>query len=265
MADSRTPRSADGLGSSSPAPAVTRAAAVLDALAEAPSGRLTLSDLSRELGIPKSSTSNLLLALEEARLITREGADFSLGRKLVELGAAYLSRLDEVQEFYKFCEQAPTLSGETVRIAMIDGDHIIYLARYEGHPAVRLTSNIGDKMPLSLSAVGKVLLAQLHDHDIEEMFPDDVELPVMTPKSLRSAAELKSQVLAIRKQGYALEDEESTLGVVCLAVPVPTHGAHGPSLGLSVTALKATFSEEQAALMVKELKELAHSLGNPMG
>ena len=95
------------------------------------------------------------MALEEARLITREGADFSLGRKLVELGAAYLSRLDEVQEFYKFCEQAPTLSGETVRIAMIDGDHIIYLARYEGHPAVRLTSNIGDKMPLSLSAVGK--------------------------------------------------------------------------------------------------------------
>ncbi|MGO4585198.1 IclR family transcriptional regulator [Arthrobacter sp. 2RAF6] len=265
MADSRTPRSAEGLGSSSPAPAVTRAAAVLDALAEAPSGRLTLSDLSRELGIPKSSTSNLLMALEEARLITREGADFSLGRKLVELGAAYLSRLDEVQEFYKFCEQAPTLSGETVRIAMIDGDHIIYLARYEGHPAVRLTSNIGDKMPLSLSAVGKVLLAQLHDHDIEAMFPDDAELPVMTPKSLRSAAELKAQVAAIRKQGYALEDEESTLGVVCLAVPVPTHGAHGPSLGLSVTALKATFSEEQAALMVKELKELAHSLGNPMG
>jgi DNA-binding IclR family transcriptional regulator len=265
MADSRTSRSAEGLGSSSPAPAVTRAAAVLDALAEAPSGRLTLSDLSRELGIPKSSTSNLLMALEEARLITREGADFSLGRKLVELGAAYLSRLDEVQEFYKFCEQAPTLSGETVRIAMIDGDHIIYLARYEGHPAVRLTSNIGDKMPLSLSAVGKVLLAQLHDHDIESMFPDGVELPVMTPKSLRSAAELKAQVAAIRKQGYALEDEESTLGVVCLAVPVPTHGAHGPSLGLSVTALKATFSAEQAALMVKELKELAHSLGNPMG
>ncbi|OFI39610.1 IclR family transcriptional regulator [Arthrobacter sp. SW1] len=265
MADSRTSRSADSPGGSSPAPAVTRAAAVLDALAAAPSGRLTLSDLSRELGIPKSSTSNLLLALEEARLITREGADFSLGRKLVELGAAYLSRLDEVQEFYKYCEQAPTLSKETVRVAMRDGDHVIYLARYEGHPAVRLTSNIGDKMPLSLCAVGKALLAQLHDHDIEEMFPDARELPVMTPKSLRSAAELKAQIAEIRRQGFAFEDEESTIGVVCLAVPVPTHGAHGPSLGLSVTSLKATYSDEQGAQMVKELKELAHSLGNPMG
>jgi DNA-binding IclR family transcriptional regulator len=87
----------------------------------------------------------------------------------------------------------------------------------------------------------------------------------MTPKSLRSAAELKAQVAEIRRRGFAFEDEESTLGVVCLAVPVPTHGAHGPSLGLSVTSLKATYSEEQGDLMVKELKELAHSLGNPMG
>ena len=173
--------------------------------------------------------------------------------------------MDEVQEFYKYCEQAPTLSGETVRIAMLDGDHVIYLARYEGHPAVRLTSNIGDKMPVSLCSVGKALLAQLHDHDIDAMFPDGMELPVMTPNSLRTAEDLKAQIATIRKQGFAFEDEESTVGVVCLAVPVPTHGAHGPSLGLSVTALKATYSEEQGALMVKELKDLARSLGNPMG
>ena len=265
MADSRTPASPDKSAGASPAPAVTRAAAVLDALAASATGRLTLSDLSREVGIPKSSTSNLLSALEEARLITRQGADFTLGRKLVELGAAYLGRLDEVQEFYRFCEQASVLSGETVRIAMLDGTNVIYLARYEGHPAVRLTSNIGDRMPVSLCAVGKALVARLNIHDIEEMFPDDAELPVLTPKSLRTGAELKAQLREIREQGYAFEDEESTTGVVCLGVSVPTRGAHGPSLGLSVTALKATYTPEQGSQMVKELQELAHSLGNPMG
>src|SRR5919112_4885785 len=121
MADPRPPRPADGLGSASPAPAVTRAAAVLESLAASATGRRTLSDLARELGIPKSSTSNLLLALEEARLISRQGAEFTLGRKLVELGAAYLGRMDEVQEFYRYCEQASVLSRETVRIAMLDG------------------------------------------------------------------------------------------------------------------------------------------------
>ncbi len=184
----------------------------------------------------------------------------------MELGAAYLSRLDEVQEFYKYCEQAPTLSGETVRIAMLDGDHVIYLARYEGHPAVRLTSNIGDKMPVSLCSVGKALIAQLHDHDIDAMFPDGMELPTMTANSLKTAEELKAQISTIRKQGgYAFEDEESTVGVVCLAVPVPTHGAHGPSLGLSVTALKATYSEEQGASWSRNLRNWRVPWVTPMG
>lgn len=255
----------DSRGGSTPAPAVTRAAAVLDALAESTGGRLTLSDLARELGIPKSSTSNLLQALEDAELITRIGSDYTLGVKLVELGAAYLSRRDEVQEFYRFCAAAPLLRGETVRIAMLDGDKVIYLARYEGHPAVRMTSNIGDKMPVSLCAVGKALVAKLHDHDLEQFFPDDLQLPTMTPKSLRSGRELKDDIVQIRARGYAFENEESTLGVVSLGMAIPTRGAHGPSLGVSVTALKATFSGVHRDTMVRELAGLAKVLGNPMG
>lgn len=251
--------------SSSPAPAVTRAAAVLNVLGASASGRATLSDLARELGIPKSSTSNILQALEDAGLVSRDGSEFSLGRKLVELGASYLSRRDEIQEFYQFCSQAPTLSRETVRIALLEGDHVIYLARYEGHPAVRLTSTIGDKMPASLCAVGKALVARLHERDWEEMYPDDAELPVLTPHSISSGRQFKEELHRIREQGYAFEDEESTLGVVCVAVPVPTRGAHGPNLGVSVTALKATFTDEQKTTMVSELKELARALGNPMG
>lgn len=258
-------KNVESRGHASPAPAVTRAAAVLEVLAESATGRLTLSDLARELGIPKSSTSNLLQALEDAQLITRLGSDYALGVKLVELGAAYLSRRDEVREFYRFCESAPVLSGETVRIAMLEGDNVIYLARHEGHPAVRLTSNIGDKMPVTLCAVGKALVAKLHDHDLEQIFPDDAPLPVMTSKSLRTGREIKDQIAQIRTQGYAFEDEESTLGVVSLAVAVPTRGAHGPSLGVSVTALKATFSDSQRDAMVRELMDLSKMLGNPMG
>ncbi|WP_349307129.1 IclR family transcriptional regulator [Arthrobacter sp. H35-D1] len=258
-------KAVDTRANTTPAPAVTRAAAVLDALAESTSGRLTLSDLARALGIPKSSTSNLLQALEDADLITRLGSDYALGVKLVELGAAYLSRRDEVREFYRFCEQAPLLKGETVRIAMLDGDSIIYLARYEGHPAVRLTSNIGDKMPVTLCSAGKALVSKLHDHDLEQLFPDHAELPVMTSKSLRTGRQIKDEITQIRTQGYAFEDEESTLGVVSLSVAVPTMGSHGPSLAVSVTALKATFSEEQRSAMVGELMDLTKMLGNPMG
>ncbi|GAB3261930.1 IclR family transcriptional regulator [Arthrobacter pigmenti] len=248
---------------SSPAPAVSRAAALLDILASSETGTLTLSDIARGLSIPKSSASNLLLALESSNLVERRTTGFALGRKLVELGGAYLSRLDEVQEFYRFCERAPTLSMETVRIALLDKTDVIYLARYEGHPAVRLTANIGDRMPASLCAVGKVLLARLRPHDIDELYPDGA-LPSMTSKSLTTVAALKDEIPLIRKRGYAVEDEESTTGVMSLAVGVPTHGVHGPNLGVSVTALKATFTQEQEAAMVSELQELAYTLGGQM-
>lgn len=262
-----SPSSGSSLKSAAPsaAPAVTRAAAILGVLAESINGRMTLSEVAREVGIPKSSASNILMALEDAKLVHRHQSFFALGRKLVELGAAYLGRMDEVQEFYRFCEQSSVLADETVRIAMLDGTNVIYLARYEGHPAVRLTSSIGDKMPVSLCAVGKVLTARLHELTISEQFPDSTRLPMLTHKSLPTGAALKDELQKIREQGYAFEDEESTLGVVCLAVAVPTRGAHGPSLGLSVTALKATYTDEQGARIVKELKTLAHSLGNPMG
>ena len=266
MADSRTPRSSDGLGSASPAPAVTRAAAVLEALAASATGRLTLSDLARDLGIPKSSTSNLLLALEDARLINRQGAEFTLGRKLVELGAAYLSRLDEVQEFYRFCEQAPTLSGETVRIAMLDGTNVIYLARYEGHPAVRLTSNIGDKMPVSLCAVGKALIARLHDHDIEAMFPDDAELPGPDARSrCAPVASSRPSWRTIREQGYAFEDEESTTGVVCLGRGRSHPRSAWPQPGAVRYGTEGHLFGRTGRADGEGTQELARSLGNPMG
>lgn len=248
----------------SPAPAVTRAAAALDALAASASGVMTLSDLARELEIPKSSASNLLQALEEANLVRKQGASYGLGRKLVELGAAYLDRQDDVREFYRFCEESPALVNETVRIAMLDGENVIYLARYEGHPAVRFTSNIGDKMPASLCAVGKALLARLHAKDLEAMFPDGKQLPALTPHSITDPAILRAALAEAQQRGYAFEDEESTLGVVCVGVAIPTRGTHGPSLGLSVTALKATFTRELERKLVTELQELARSLGAPM-
>ncbi|WP_285727622.1 IclR family transcriptional regulator [Psychromicrobium xiongbiense] len=252
------------MSTASPAPAVTRAAAALDALAASSTGVMTLSDLARELDIPKSSASNLLQALEEASLVRKQGLGYGLGRKLVDLGAAYLDRQDDVREFYRFCEESPTLVNETVRIAMLDGANVIYLARYEGHPAVRFTSNIGDKMPASLCAVGKALLARLHEKDLEALFPEGKVLPSLTQYSITDPAALRASLKEVQERGYAFEDEESTLGVVCVGVAIPTRGTHGANLGLSVTALKATFTRELERRLVVELQELARTLGAPM-
>jgi DNA-binding IclR family transcriptional regulator len=100
---------------------VTRAAAILDLLAENGSVAAGPSELARRLGLPKSSIANICGALADAGLVRRVGTGFALGRRLAELGGAYLTSVDLVQEFYEACTELPTGSEETVQLAILDG------------------------------------------------------------------------------------------------------------------------------------------------
>ena len=94
--------------SESLAPAVTRAGAILDLLAESAGQAPGPSELARRLGLPKSSIANICNALAEIGLVQRIGTGFTLGRKLAELGGAYLASVDQVQEFYHACRLLTT-------------------------------------------------------------------------------------------------------------------------------------------------------------
>ncbi len=246
------------------APAVSRAVAVLDAIAASESGTMTLADLSRDLGVPKSSASTICTALELGGLVRRDDLGYSLGRKVVELGGSYLARLDQVSEFHRACLESPLFRSETVRLSTAAGIDTLCLARYEGHPAIRLTTNIGDRLPASSCAQGKALLARLDDSEIERLYYGIEELPRMTARSRRTVAKLLKDVRVARALGYAIDDEESADSVVGVAVVVPTRGVRAPVLAISVTKHKSDWNEDTRRLMVDELARIAMLLGNPM-
>jgi DNA-binding IclR family transcriptional regulator len=246
------------------APAVVRAIAVLDALAESPTGFLSLSDLARELGIPKSSASTICNALEAGMLIRRGDIGYRLGRRTVELGGAYLSRMDQLAEFYDHCTSSVLFSAETVRLSVLAGTDTLCLARYEGRPALRLTSGIGDKFPANASAQGKALLAQLDDSEVERIFHGIGELPQATHRSIRTVPELLADLGRTRRRGYGLDECEAADHVVGLAVAIPTRGVRSPMLAVSVTMLDSQVTDERRERAVSELRRIATALGNPM-
>ncbi len=246
------------------APAVSRAVAVLDAIAASESGTMTLSDLSRELGVPKSSTSTICTALELGGLLRRDDLGYTLGRKLVELGGSYLARLDQVSEFHRACLESEVLRGETLRLSTAAGIDTLCLARYEGHPAIRLTTNIGDRLPASSCAQGKALLARLDDSEIERLYHGIDELPRLTSRSRRTVPRLLKDIRWARAHGYAIDDEESADSVVGIAVVVPTRGVRAPILAISITTHKSDWSDAVRDRFVAELKRVANLLGNPM-
>lgn len=246
------------------APAVVRAVAVLDALAASDQEAMTLSEIARAIGVPKSSTSSLCVALEDGGLIVRTDGGYQLGRKLVELGGAYLARVDQVREFYELCAASDLLHAETARISVLAGTDTICLARYEGRPAIRLTSNIGDRFPASASAQGKVLLARLDDDEIRRLYHGVTRLPKLTNQSRDTVDALVGDVARARRHGYAMDDEEAADNVVGLAVPIPTRGTRSALMALSVTQLKSTYTDAAREALIPEMTRLARRLGSPM-
>ncbi len=123
------------------------ARSILEVLADGNGEPVGPSELARRLGLPKSSIANICGALADAGLVRRIATGFALGRRLAELGGAYLASVDQVQEFYEASRSLPAGSEETVQFAVLDGLEVTYLARHDGRQPVRLSSGIGRRLP----------------------------------------------------------------------------------------------------------------------
>jgi IclR family transcriptional regulator, blcABC operon repressor len=245
------------------APAVTRAAAILDLLAENGSVAAGPSELARRLGLPKSSIANICGALADAGLVRRVGTGFALGRRLAELGGAYLTSVDLVQEFYEACAALPTGSEETVQLAILDGTEMTYLARHDGKQPVRLTSQIGRRLPASVTATGKAALSAIDEAEVRRRFVG-VELPVLTSRSLPTVEDLIDNLAVVRERGYAMDDEETVEGVVCFGVAIPGRQPGEGPYAASITVLKARATSERIPMLVDDLRLLASRLSDPL-
>jgi IclR family transcriptional regulator, blcABC operon repressor len=245
------------------APAVTRAAAILDALADNVGAPTPLSDLARRLGLPKSSVANICGALVESGLVRRVDAGFRLGRRLAELGGAYLASVDQVQEFHDLADKLPVASEETMQMAVLDGLEVTYVARHDGRQPIRLASEIGRRLPASCTALGKATLASLDHDDLMERLSGVEALPTLTRNSHRRVAQLLDDLDEVRRRGHAIDNEETSEGIVCLGVAIPRRTG-GEPYGVSVTLLKARAEVARLAALSADLKRLARQLANPL-
>jgi IclR family transcriptional regulator, blcABC operon repressor len=245
------------------APAVTRASAILDLLAENAGRPAGPSELARRLGLPKSSIANVCAALADTGLLRRVGTGFALGRKLAELGGAYLTSVDQVQEFYEASRELETGSEETIQLAVLDGSEMTYLARHDGRQPVRLTSQIGRRLPASVTATGKAALATLDADDVAGRFAGK-ELPQLTRRSVRNLDALLADLDVVRDRGYAMDDEETCEGVVCFGVAIPGRSPGDGPYAASITLLKVRATFDRVPALIADLHRLADRLSDPL-
>ena len=249
--------------SDSLAPAVTRAAAILQLLSDNGGSPAGPSELARRLGLPKSSIANISSALADTGLLRRVGTGFALGRTLAELGGAYLATVDEVQEFYETSQQLRSASEETVQLAILDGVEMTYLARHDGQQPVRLTSQIGRRLAASHTATGKAALATLDDDEVRRRYAGR-RMPIATSRSHSTVEGLLDDLAVVRQRGYAIDEEETVEGVVCYGVSIRGRRPGEGPYAASITLLKVRATDEREQLLLADLRLLKERLSDPL-
>lgn len=241
----------------SKSPSVTRAVAILEELARE-RGPMALSHLARSLDLAKSTVANLCAALEAVQMIRRVGGRWTLDHKVVELGQGYLASTDLVDEFRRGCATLPTAAAETLLLAVLDDLDVVYLACHDGTQSVRLSSEVGTRMPAVVTALGKAMLAVLPVDELDRRLARLTGLPELTPRSHRTVVELRLDLDVVRERGHALDDEQNTTGVTSLAVSVP--GRRAVRAAVSATMLSARVRPELLAGIAADLGDLARRL-----
>lgn len=216
-----------------------RVLAVMIALAEHPHG-VSLDDLSRQLSSSKSTVHRALTSLRRAGLANQTSRGiYELGDEFLRLAFLNARERPDSAIIQPVLEQLVERYGETVHYAVLEGSEVVYRAKVDPpQGAVRLTSLIGGRNPAYRTAVGKLLLS-LHVQSKAELTSIVGGGPFerKTENTITTVDELWAELLRIREQGFAVDDQENESGVNCLAVAAPPRVEATTPGAVSVSAL----------------------------
>lgn len=199
-----------------------------------------VSEVAKELEIPKSTACELMASLTDQRLLSRtERGRYRLGWRLFELGQTLLDTTEFRTGARVVMRELVERWGETVHLAVLDGVEAVYVEKLQPTPAVKImVSRPGARLPAHCSGVGKVLLASRGFEEISGPL-QEVGLPEMTPNTITDLDELAGELHGIREQGYAYDEEEAAVGLCCVAAPIhDSGGAVIAAVSLSVPAYR---------------------------
>ena len=252
-------------------PAVDRAARLLRALsAHESEGQdqpgMSAAELSRELGISKSTLSALLTTLEEHRLVQRDPLTrrVRLGLALVELAASVSTDVDVREAARPHLAWLRRHIGETAILHLLSGDDARIAERAEPDTQLKVVAPLRTRLPRFAGSVAKVLLAALEPGEAEAIVRAQA-LPAFTPRSIVDPDAYLEQVAQTRRRGYARENEEYLIGVSAVSAPVINH--LGETIGtISVACVKMRARERLHELAIPVMNAAAQTsrrLGAP--
>src|SRR3569833_1021520 len=243
---------------------VDRALSILETLAEDDEG-YRLSDLAVRTGLSASTEHRLLPTLESRRYVQfdRAASKWHVGSRAFTVGASFARRRNFSTQAIPYLRKLRDLTRETANLAVVDDEFIIVLTRMESREIMRSLTQVGGRVAMVTSGVGKAVLATYSDEDVGAVIRHH-GMPRLTEKSIVRPSDLFKELAAIRKQGYAIDDEEAEMGLRCVAAVV-YNACAVPFAAISVSGMTSRLTEQRLPEIGQGVREVAGELTVALG
>jgi IclR family transcriptional regulator, acetate operon repressor len=244
--------------------ALDRAMAILKVLAGREGG-MSLTELAEAAGQAPATVYRVLSTLEGHGIVETQAATqlWFVGQEAFRIGSAFLGRSSLVEQARGVMHALMAETGETANLAIADGGQVIFISQVETHEPIRAFFRPGTRGPIHASGIGKALLAYHPDEAIERIVREQ-GLAAFTARTITDRARLTEELAAIRAQGWAMDDEERTEGMRCVAAPIFNEFREAVA-GVSVSGPTVRMARRSAADLGDRVRAAADRITQAIG
>jgi len=223
-----------------------------------------ISALAQRMGLAKSTVHRLASTLIGADMLEQnpETGRYRLGLALLELGALVRRKMDVSNEAKPYLRMLRETTGETVHLAILDHASVFYVTKLESKQAIRMSSEVGARALAHCTGEGKAMLAFQPDEVVDEII--GCGLPLRTANTITDAKALRRDLAAIRARGYAIDNEESELGLRSVAAPIRSESG-AVVASLSIAGPSQRISKKSLASYAREVVKAADEISQRLG
>lgn len=224
---------------------------------------VTLHGLVEETGLPKPTLHRMLQQLEAAGMLVRQsdGRHYGTGARIRRFAENLLLNATHHGARHAVLRHLADELGESCNITALSGNEVVYLDRVETAEPLRFYLRPGSRVPAHCSASGKMLLSQLSPAQRRKLL-SHAPLDRHTPNTVTEPEALDAEFARVRREGYALDDEEFLPGLVCAAVLVPTAGTGRSNQCVAVQAPVMRLTADKAPQLLPALRRAAQAIGD---
>jgi IclR family transcriptional regulator, KDG regulon repressor len=226
---------------------------------------VSLREMARELRISAASAYRALSSLKEIGYVRQQPQDskYQLTLKIAWLSAQVLEHSQLRQIAHPFLQHLTSVTNETTHLAVLEGREFVYIDKVDNSQAVRMRSRVGQRGHLHCTAAGKSILALLDGKELDDLL-FHLRFPQMTENTITDDARFREQLVKIRREGYAIDDEENELGIRCIGAPIRDHAGRVAG-ALSISGWTITMTRERMPQLAPELIQTCQKISRELG